>query len=190
MIKNSGQKEKWEILKSEKIYSDPWIKLRKDTILRPNGVAGTYSVAEIKGGIGVVALNSENKIYLVGQYRYTVDRYSWEIPQGAFSNFEHTDDPLATAQRELKEETGITASKWRKLGFIHTLLGSTTDEVHLYLAEELTLGNPHPDDTENFKILLVTFEEFYKMFDDNKITDAASITGVILSEKMIKSSKS
>src|SRR5262245_11747925 len=121
----NDKKEKWEILSSDQVYQDPWIKVRVDKIKRPNGNTGTYSVVSIKGGIGVVPIDSDGEIYLVGQYRYTTDSYSWEIPQGAFNNFEHTDDPLDTAKRELEEETGIQAFSWRKLVVIHTLLGST-----------------------------------------------------------------
>lgn len=182
------KKEKWKVLSTEEVYKDPWIKVRVDKIRRPNGLDGTYSVVSIKGGIGVVPIDGDGKIHLVGQYRYTTDSYSWEIPQGAFTNFEHTDDPLSTAKRELEEETGIEAKNWEKLALIHTLLGSTNDVVHLFLARGLSFRQAHPDDTETIKTKKVTFEEFYEMMRNGKITDAASISAVLLAEKYLKNS--
>lgn len=182
-------KEKWELKETKKIYSDPWIQVRLDDVVRADGTRSTYSVVEIKGGIGVVVLTPENKIYLVGQYRYTVDMYTWEIPKGAFSNFDHTDSPLETARRELSEETGITAVDWKEITTVHTLLGSTNDIVHLFLATGLSEGIPHPDDTEDIKTKLVTFEEFYRMVKSQEITDATSIAAVTLAEKMLQNTE-
>lgn len=119
-----SRKEKWLVAKSKLIYSDSWIRLRLDEIIKPNGQKSSYSVVELKGGIGVVPLTHDNKIVIVGQYRYAPDVYSWEIPKGAFPSFGSKMLPLQAAKKELKEETGIVAKKWDSLTMVHTLLGS------------------------------------------------------------------
>jgi 8-oxo-dGTP pyrophosphatase MutT (NUDIX family) len=176
----------WKVLGSKKIYSDPWIRLRVDKVIRPDGLQGTYSVAEIKGGIGVVTLTSDNKIVIVGQYRYTTDTYSWEIPKGAFSSFSDKTSPLETAKRELKEETGITAKTWKKLTMVHTLLGSTNDKVFLFLAANLIKGKASPGKTEKIEVKQVSFKEFYRMVDRGLITDATSIAAVGLAKRALR----
>ncbi len=180
-----SKKEKWFVENQKIIYSDPWLKLRVDTIVRPNKERGTYSVAEIKGGIGVVVVTADKKIVLVGQYRYTVDRYSWEIPKGAFDVFHSAESPLSRAKQELEEETGIKAKNWKKLTMVHTLLGSSDDRVFLFLATGIAWGKPHPEKTENIETKLVTFRGFYEMVKKEEITDATSIAAVALAEKLI-----
>lgn len=180
-----SKKEKWIVENSNYVYKDPWIRLRVDKIIRENGVAGNYSVVEIKGGIGVVALTNDNKIVLVGQYRYAPDVYSWEIPKGAFSDFATKETPVDTAKRELEEETGITAAKWQEITMVYTLLGSTDDKVFLFLATDLNIGKPHFEKTENIVIKNVSFNEFYEMVKNQEITDATSIAAVALVEKLL-----
>lgn len=178
--------KKWVASESKLIYSDPWIRLRSDKITRPNGQKGSYGVIELKGGIGVVPLTSDNKIVIVGQYRYAPDVYSWEIPKGAFSTFGSEMSPIQVAKIELEEETGITAKKWNDLTMVRTLLGSTNDRVFLFLARDLKEGNPHPDKTEDIVINKVSIKEFYNMVKSQKITDSTSITAVALTEKFLK----
>src|SRR5438105_2559929 len=120
------------ILRSKEVYADPWIRLRVDDVERPDSSLGTYSVIQFKGGIGVVTLDESKLILLVGQFRHAVDKYSWEIPKGAFPGFDFGGDPLVTAKDELSEETGIIGENWTYLGYVNTLLGQTNDEVYLY----------------------------------------------------------
>jgi len=178
--------KKWETLNSKLVYEDPWIRLKLDSILGPNNQKSNYSVVELKGGIGVVALTSENKIIIVGQYRYAPNVYSWEIPKGALQSFDDKTAPVEVAQKELKEETGITAKKWDSLTMVHTLMGSSNDKVFLFLARNLKKGMPHPDKTEDITVKKVTIDEFYTMVRKQEITDSTSITAVALAEKLLK----
>ncbi|KKR72168.1 MAG: NUDIX hydrolase [Microgenomates group bacterium GW2011_GWC1_41_8] len=180
-----SKKEKWLVKSSKYVYKDPWIRLRIDNVVRANGERGNYSVAELKGGIGVVSLTKDNKIVIVGQYRYAPDRYSWEIPKGAFSRFGSTETPLDTAKRELEEETGITTHKWQEITTVHTLLGSTNDKVFLFLATDIKVGKPHPENTESISIRQVSFDTFFEMVNKQEITDATSIAAVALAEKLV-----
>lgn len=173
-------------MSSKIIYESPWIKIRLDNIIRHDGKKGTYDVVQFKGGIGVVALDSDNKFYLVGQYRYAPQVYSWEIPKGAFESFGHHELPLFAAKRELKEETGIEAKSWKQLAAVHTLMGSTDDKVYLFLARSILKGKSHPEETEGIVLKKVNFEQFYRMVKAGLVTDATSIAGVLLSEKLLR----
>lgn len=152
-------------------------------MIRPNNTPGTYSVVELKGGIGVVAIDDVGRLLLVGQYRYPVGAYSWEIPKGAFDSFGHCDNPLDTAKRELREETGYVGGEWNSLGRVHTLLGSTDDEVHLFKAERLEPGPAQPEGVEIIKVQWVTESIFWEMVEKGEITDATSIAAVAMSRR-------
>src|SRR5574340_1052738 len=103
-------KNPWTTLSSEKVYDSPWIGLTKHDVTNPSGNPGTYSVVHFKNlAIGIIALGENNDTWLVGQYRYPIDEYTWEIPEGGGKI---GIPPLESAKRELKEETGITAKKW------------------------------------------------------------------------------
>jgi ADP-ribose pyrophosphatase len=106
-------KNPWTTRPTEKIYDSPWIGLTKHDVLNPNGNPGTYSVVHFKNiAIGIIVLDKDQNTYIVGQYRYPINRYSWEIPEGGGKL---DVPPLDSARRELHEETGITAAKWTKI---------------------------------------------------------------------------
>lgn len=166
---------------SRLVYSNPWIRVRVDEVVRPDQLLGIYSVVELKGGVGVVVLDEQSRVLVVGQFRYPLNRYSWEIPKGAFPSFEDRGDPLETAKRELQEETGVTGAEWTYLGCVHTLMGSTNDEVHLFSVRKLTIGEPEPEGTEVLQSRWVEQEQFWKMVERGDITDATSIAAFALS---------
>jgi 8-oxo-dGTP pyrophosphatase MutT (NUDIX family) len=169
----------WKTLSSEIIFSDPWIKLRCEFVEQPGVGIRPYSVIELKGGVGVVAINEQSQILMVGQYRHPVKRYSWEIPKGGFDDFVQSNrNPLATAKRELKEETGYIASEWNVLSIVHTLLGSTNDEVFLFCARNMVTGQRQPEKVEDLTVRWVSVKEFWEMVSKLDITDATSIAAV------------
>lgn len=139
----------WRRLSSRNVYDNAWISLREDQVVRPNGEHGIYGVMHFKNvAVGVLAIEDEY-IYLVGQYRYPLDKYSWEIPEGGCPEGE---DLLRAAQRELEEETGLRAAKWEKLGEAH-LSNSVSDERAIwYIATELAQGEHRPEGTEQLNI--------------------------------------
>src|SRR3712207_4165057 len=104
----------WKTVDSRTVYDNPWINVREDQVIRPDGAPGIYGVVHMKNqAIAVLPMDKDGSIYLVGQYRYTLNAYSWEIPEGGSPEGE---DPLETAQRELLEETGLVAASWKLLG--------------------------------------------------------------------------
>src|SRR6266542_5695800 len=125
----------WKTLAARVVYENAWVRLREDAVVRPDGREGVYSVLELRPSVGVVTINDDHEVLLVGQWRYPLGRYSWEIPRGGSHSGET--DPLAVAQRELREETGVEAKAWRRLGAVDVNNGITDDVEHLFLATEV-----------------------------------------------------
>lgn len=157
-------------------YDNPWMVVYHDEVTRPDGGPGIYGVVHFRNvAAGVVVLDPADRILLVGQHRYTLDEYSWEIPEGGVPPDE---DPLEGARRELREETGIEAAEWAELAR-YTLSNSITDERgFLYLATGLTEGDAAPDPTEALETRWLPFAEALAMTLDGRITDAMSIIGI------------
>ncbi len=147
-----------------------------DEVTRPDGSPGIYGVVHFGSvAVGVVALDDEDRMVLVGQHRYTLDEYSWELPEGGVP---FDEDPLDGARRELREETGVEAVEWQELAR-YTLSNSVTDERgYLFLATGLTHGEAEPDPTEALEVRWVPFTEALAMTLDGRITDAISIIGI------------
>lgn len=173
----------WKTLKSEKIYDSPWIGLTKHDILNPNGNPGTYSVINFKNmALGILVLDKDYNTWIVGQYRYPINQYSWEIPEGGG---EWDIEPLESAKRELLEETGITANKWTKILEMH-LSNSASDEFCiLYIAQDLSFGEAQPEDTEQLEVKKLHFNELYKMVENGEIKDSLTIAATLKAKLMI-----
>ena len=153
------------------MYENPWISVREDRVTRPDGESGIYGVVHYKNtAVGVLPIENGHT-YLVGQYRYPLEQYSWEIPEGGCPEGE---EPLQAARRELKEETGFEAEKWRMLGQAY-LSNSVADEYAvLFLATGLTPGEWQPEGDEILEIRRVPLDEALRMALDGRITDVMS----------------
>ena len=177
-------KNNWQLLKSRKVYDNPWITLEEDEVINPGGGLSRYGKVLFKNyAVGVIPLDGNQHTWLVGQWRYTLNEYSWEIPMGGGPK---EDDPLESARRELKEETGLTAAKWSEILRMHTS-NSVTDEVGwAYLAEDLTAGDPEFDETEDLQIRKLPFAEAHQMVMEGKITDALSMMAIMKLGRLLK----
>ena len=165
----------WEKVSTRVVYDNPWIRVREDEVVRPDGLPGIYGVVHFKNiAVGVLALE-DGMLYLVGQYRYPLERYSWEIPEGGCPEGE---EPLQTARRELAEETGLRASRWTRMGEAH-LSNSVSDEVAVwFLAEGLEQGEHRPEGTERLQVRRVSLKEAQRMVNAGEITDALSVLAI------------
>ena len=157
-------------------YANPWITVWHDEVDRPDGSRGIYGVVHFANqAAGVVVLDTDHRVLLVGQHRYTLDAYSWEIPEGGVPAGE---TPLDGARRELREETGVEADGWRELCRFH-LSNSITDEAGVLFAARATRqGEASPDPAEDLAIRWVAFDEAMAMIRRGEITDAITIMGL------------
>jgi 8-oxo-dGTP pyrophosphatase MutT (NUDIX family) len=157
-------------------YENPWLTLWHDDVTRPDGAPGIYGVVHFANlAAGVLVLDDDDRVLLVGQHRYPIDAYSWEIPEGGVPAGETA---LDGARRELREETGVEASDWRELARVH-LSNSVTDELAiLFIATGLTHGVAMPDGTEDLEIRWLPFEEVLASTLDGSISDAMTVIAV------------
>ncbi len=167
----------WTTLGRRPIYENPWIAVREDQVRRPDGQLGIYGVVHFKNrAIGVLPVDDDGCVWLVGQHRYPLGAYSWEIPEGGGPAGE---EPEATALRELREETGLIAGRIELVARSH-LSNSVSDELaYLFRATELTQGPSDPEGTERLEVRRVDWPTAWGMVERGEITDAMSLIALL-----------
>ena len=168
---------RWRTKRADVRYDNPWIRVTHREVVAPTGADGIYGVVHFKScAVGVVPLDADLHVRLVGQWRYPLDAWSWEIPEGGAPEGE---DPLEAARRELAEECGLAAARWTPLLELHTS-NSVTDELgRVWLARELTEVASAPDGTERLDVRRVPFDEALAMAMDGRITDSLSLAALL-----------
>jgi 8-oxo-dGTP pyrophosphatase MutT (NUDIX family) len=167
----------WTTVASRLVYDNPWIRVREDRVLRPDGLPGIYGVVEFKNrAIGVLPVDTDGGIWMVGQYRYPLQAYSWEIPEGGSPALE---SPEATAHRELREETGLIAGRMELVATAH-LSNSVSDELgFVYRATELTHGPSEPEGSERITVRRFGWDEAWTMLRQREITDSMTVIALL-----------
>jgi 8-oxo-dGTP pyrophosphatase MutT (NUDIX family) len=175
----------WTTLTTREVYTNKWIHVTEHDVLNPAGGKGIYGKVHFKNkAIGIIPVDNDGNTWLVGQYRYTLNAYSWEIPEGGGAM---DTEPLDAAKRELKEETGLTANKWTLLMRIHTSNSVTDEEGFVFLAEDLTQGEDDREETEaDLVVKKLSLQEAVSMVMDGKITDSISVAGLLKVARMKK----
>jgi 8-oxo-dGTP pyrophosphatase MutT (NUDIX family) len=183
-----SEKNPWQIISEKKVYENKWISLIEFDVINPSGGKGIYGKVHFNNiAIGIIVLDDELNTYLVGQYRFAIKEYCWEIPEGGGAL---DTDPLESAKRELLEETGLVAKQWTPILKMH-LSNSVSDEFSIiYLARQLEHHTSMPEETEQLIIKKISFEEAWRMTEDGLITDAMSVAAIqkvkwMLSDKQI-----
>lgn len=171
------KKNPWRIISEREIYNNPWIRVTEFDVINPSGGKGIYGKVHFKNlAIGIIPLDEDLNTYLVGQYRFTLNQYSWEIPEGGGP---HDIDVLESAKRELKEETGLVAEEWTKLSNFH-LSNSVCDEYGaIFMARKLKQEEAMPEETEQLVVKKVPFEKAYQMVEKGIITDSLAVAAIL-----------
>lgn len=162
-------------LTSREVYRGRILRVREDTVRLPNGKTAEREVAEHPGGVGILALDGGD-VLLVRQYRYAFSRVLTEIPAG---KREPGEEPFVTAQRELREEIGATAGKWTELGALIASPGCYGEVLYLYMAQELTFGDIHPDEDEFLDVVRMPFDRAVELCMTGELTDAKTVIALL-----------
>ncbi len=166
----------WTTLASRAVYDNPWIRVSEFDVINPSGGRGIYGVVHFKHlAIGAIPYES-GEVWLVGQYRYPLRRYSWEIPEGGGKLFH---DPLESAQRELREETGFVARRWDKILTMHLSNSVSDEEAHIFLARELVAGPAAPEETEALAMRKTSLKQALQLIAKGQITDSLTVAGLL-----------
>lgn len=168
-----------KLISSEKLYEGKVLSMRKDIVSLPNGKEAFREIVEHNGAVGVVAVTDNNEIVLVKQFRAGIKDVTLELPAG---KLELGEDPLECGKRELQEETGYIAKSFEKLTQIATSPAILEEIIYIYLAKDLTLGNTNPDEDEFVETVVCSFDEAKEKIINNEITDAKTITGILLAD--------
>jgi ADP-ribose pyrophosphatase len=177
----------WKTVNSKKTYENPWISVTEHDVINPKGGKGIYGVVHFKNkAIGIIPIDEEENTYLVGQFRYPLNEYSWEIPEGGGPN---DIDTLESAKRELLEETGLKAEKWELIQEMHLSNSVSDEKAYIFLATGLSQHEAEPEDTEDLKIKKLPFEEAYQMVLKGEITDSLTVAALLKMKVMMLEGK-
>ncbi|SOE01069.1 NUDIX domain-containing protein [Caenispirillum bisanense] len=166
----------WTRREGRVVYDNPWMTVIEDAVLTPAGTPGIYGVVRPKGlAIGVVPVDDAGHTWLVGQWRYPLDRYSWEIPEGGGRKSE---PPIDEARRELAEETGLAAEHWQELIRLDLSNSLSDEQAIIFLCWGLTEGEAAPEETEDLMVRRVPLSEAFRMVAAGEITDAMAVAAL------------
>jgi len=177
----------WKTLSSELIYESPWIAINKHQTINPGGNPATYSVVNFKNkAIGILPLSDDGYTWLVGQWRYPLEQYSWEIPEGGGPLGE---EPVETAIRELKEETGIVAKNFQEIMQMHLSNSATDEHAFVFLATGLSFEEAEPEETEDLQVKKIHINNAFEMVINGEITDSISVAAIFKVKYLIDTGK-
>ena len=166
----------WKTLSSEEVYESAWISVNKHQVVNPAGNPAVYSVVNFKNlAIGIIPLSADGFTWLVGQWRYPLNAYSWEIPEGGGPLGEA---PIETAKRELKEETGIVAKQFEEILQLHLSNSATDEHAYVFLATDLSFEESEPEESEDLQVKKIHIIDAYQMALNGEITDAISVAAI------------
>jgi 8-oxo-dGTP pyrophosphatase MutT (NUDIX family) len=173
----TNEKNPWKTISGKLVYDNPWINLTEYEVITPAGTPGIYGKVHFKNiAIGVIVIDENGDTYLVGQYRFPLNEYSWEIPEGGCP--EGT-DYLTAAKRELKEETGFEAKSWTEILRMHVSNSVSDEYAVVYVAQELIAGEAEPEETEKLTVQKMPFTQALQWVMEGKITDSITVAALL-----------
>lgn len=177
-------KNPFKTLSSKIVYQNPWIRVREDAIIRPDGSEGIYGVIESHDSVMVGAVNEENEVYIIHSYSYPAQKWHWELPAGSSDG----EDILLASKRELAEETGIVAANWQQLGVTRVADGLMTEKMATLVATDLTFGDKLVSDDEGLidDGKFASLEEIHQLINSGEMDEGQTITSLYFIEGWIK----
>lgn len=169
-------------LRTRIAYENPHIRVHEDIVRHPTGKETAYGVVEFRPGIGVLAADDRRRVLLLGQYRYPVRAFCWEIVNGTV---EEGESPEAAARRELREEGGVEAAELISLGWYYPSAGITTEVCYLFLARGLTAVGGAPDATEQFEARWVAYDEALAMVERSELVGASTVLALLKAQRYL-----
>ncbi|MFH1427377.1 MAG: NUDIX hydrolase [Patescibacteria group bacterium] len=176
----------WKIKDSQEKYKNPWIRVREDLVIRPDGKDGIFGVVEMVPGVSVLPFDNGGYVYLVKEFHYAIEQNSTEVISGAIDKGENN---LQAAKRELKEETGITADEWVNLGTINPFTTVIKSPATMYLAKKLHFSKANPEVTEKINIIKIKFNKAVEMVMQSEITHGPSCVLILKTAEYLKNKK-
>lgn len=176
------KKGPWTVTDSKTVYKNPWINVKEDKVIRPDGKEGIFGVVEMKPGITILPIDDEGNVYLTKEYHYAVERETIEAISGGIEKGENKE---SAAKRELKEETGITANEWIDLGVVDPFTNVVVSPNHLYLAKGLEFSKANPEGTEDIKVIKTSIKEAIQWVMESKITHGATTTLILKAKEYL-----
>lgn len=177
----------WTTVTRQTVYDNKWIKVEHADVITPTGTNGIYGTVHFKNiAIGIIPIDEDGNTWLVGQYRYALDEYSWEIPEGGCPS---EMDMLDAAKRELAEEVGLAATHWQEIQRIHTSNSVCDEMAVIYLAKGLSPAFAPLDDTELLQIKKLPLKEAVQLVLNGQITDSLSVAGLLKTHWMMSEKK-
>lgn len=178
------KKGSWLVKESKIVYKNPWIEVKEDSVVRPDGKDGIYAILDILPGVTVLAVDFDKTVYLTRNYQYAVDEEL--IVTSAGGAIDNGETPEQAARRELEEETGLKAEKWTSLGMIHSITsGIISSPNYLFMAENITQGQQNLEGTETIKLFKISLAEAVEQVMTGQITHSASALVILKAEKIL-----
>ena len=173
----------WKTLSIEERYATPWISVSHHEVIDPSGAQGIYGVVHFKNiAVGIVPLDENLNTWIVGQYRYPIKAYSWEIPEGGGKR----DRPaLESAKRELREEAGIEAERWTEVLHMDLSNSASDEEAVIYVAQGLSFHEPEPDHNEELETRKIPFDDLHRMVMRGEVRDSLTVAAVMKVKLML-----
>lgn len=180
-------KNPWQSLSKQMVYENKWIAVSHEEVITPTGTNGIYGKVHFKNyAIGIIPIDTDGNTYLVGQYRYAINEYSWEIPEGG-GLLEH--DILDAAKRELIEEVGLEAETFTQICISNTSNSATDELSYIFVAQHLKRVETQPDETEQLQIKKLSLNSAVEMVMNGEIKDSISIIGLLKLKRLLDEGK-
>lgn len=178
------RKGPFEVTSTREVFKNPWIRVREDHVIRPDGRQGSFGIVEMKAGSSVLAVDEKGYAYLAREYKYAIEAESIEVMSGGL---EAGESPLDGAKRELKEELGLEARDWIDLGMVDPFTTVVSSPNYLFLARGIVEGNQHLEDGECVQIVKCKFKDAVDMVMRGEITHSASCVLILKAQEYFRS---